>query len=121
MKRMSLAKFGRIVARVMDTLPEAFYAFLNNVVVDERVLEKLDDFKIPSPVEMQSLRTVQVLEHLATPEAKDLLKKPAEGAEGARLTKEAKASLERLSRRTLNAEPHRIGQEFPPRGYDGED
>jgi predicted Zn-dependent protease with MMP-like domain len=34
MKRMSLAKFGRIVARVMETLPEAFREHLDNVVVD---------------------------------------------------------------------------------------
>jgi predicted Zn-dependent protease with MMP-like domain len=34
MKRMSLKKFGQIVARVMETLPEAFKDHLDNVVVD---------------------------------------------------------------------------------------
>jgi predicted Zn-dependent protease with MMP-like domain len=34
MKRMSLRKFGRIVAKVMETLPEAFREHLDNVVVD---------------------------------------------------------------------------------------
>lgn len=34
MKRMSLRRFGRIVARVMETLPEAFRPYLDNVVVD---------------------------------------------------------------------------------------
>jgi predicted Zn-dependent protease with MMP-like domain len=34
MKRMSLHRFGRIVARVMETLPEAFQPYLDNVVVD---------------------------------------------------------------------------------------
>ncbi len=34
MKRMSLRKFGRIVARVMETLPEEFQPYLDNVVVD---------------------------------------------------------------------------------------
>ena len=34
MKRMSLAKFGRIVAEVMETLPERFRPFLENLVVD---------------------------------------------------------------------------------------
>jgi predicted Zn-dependent protease with MMP-like domain len=34
MKRMSLRKFGRIVARVMETLPEEFAPFLQNLVVD---------------------------------------------------------------------------------------
>lgn len=34
MKRMSLKKFGRIVARVMHTLPPEFEPYLHNVVVD---------------------------------------------------------------------------------------
>jgi len=34
MKRMSLRRFGRIVARVMHSLPEEFRPFLDNVVVD---------------------------------------------------------------------------------------
>jgi predicted Zn-dependent protease with MMP-like domain len=34
MKRMSLRKFGLIVARVMETLPAEFLPYLDNVVVD---------------------------------------------------------------------------------------
>ena len=34
MKRMGMKKFGRIVAFVMETLPEAFREHLDNVVVD---------------------------------------------------------------------------------------
>jgi predicted Zn-dependent protease with MMP-like domain len=34
MKRMSLRRFGQIVARVMQTLPEEFAPYLDNVVVD---------------------------------------------------------------------------------------
>jgi len=34
MKRMSLRKFGRIVARVMETLPEELKQYLDNLVVD---------------------------------------------------------------------------------------
>jgi predicted Zn-dependent protease with MMP-like domain len=34
MKRMSLHRFGEIVARVMETLPEVFRPYLDNVVVD---------------------------------------------------------------------------------------
>jgi predicted Zn-dependent protease with MMP-like domain len=34
MKRMSLQRFGAIVQRVMDTLPEEFAPYLDNVVVD---------------------------------------------------------------------------------------
>jgi predicted Zn-dependent protease with MMP-like domain len=34
MKRMSLTKFGRIVSGVMESLPEQFQPFLENLVVD---------------------------------------------------------------------------------------
>jgi predicted Zn-dependent protease with MMP-like domain len=34
MKRMSFRKFGRIVARVMETLPDELKQYLDNVVVD---------------------------------------------------------------------------------------
>jgi predicted Zn-dependent protease with MMP-like domain len=46
MKRMTLRRFGQIVARVMETLPEEFKPHLDNVVVDveeepdERTLRK---------------------------------------------------------------------------------
>src|SRR5437868_2108722 len=34
MKRMSLERFGRVVVRVLETLPEEFKPYLDNVVVD---------------------------------------------------------------------------------------
>jgi len=34
MKRMSLKQFGRVVARVLETLPEEFRQYLDNVTVD---------------------------------------------------------------------------------------
>ncbi len=34
MKPMSLRRFGRIVSEVMQSLPEEFYQYLDNVVVD---------------------------------------------------------------------------------------
>jgi hypothetical protein len=59
----------------------------------------------PTPVvrDVQTLRDIrgtQVLERLATPEARDLLKNLAAGAPEARLTQEAKAALERFVKRT---------------------
>ena len=48
MKRMSLEQFGKIVARVMETLPEEFHQYLDNLVVDveeepdEKTLRDLD-------------------------------------------------------------------------------
>ncbi len=34
MRRMSLRRFGKVVARVMKTLPQEFQPYLDNVVVD---------------------------------------------------------------------------------------
>jgi Tol biopolymer transport system component len=49
---------------------------------------------------LESARAIEVLEHLATPEARRVLQTLAEGAAGASLTEEAKASLERLARQS---------------------
>jgi hypothetical protein len=48
---------------------------------------------------LRTLRAVEVLEHIGSPEATKVLERLATGAEGARLTKEAKASLKRMDNR----------------------
>jgi RNA polymerase sigma factor (sigma-70 family) len=48
---------------------------------------------------LHGIRAIEVLEHLATPEARQLLQKLVGGAPDARLTSEANAALERLKRR----------------------
>src|SRR5262249_31627583 len=63
----------------------------------ETLLERVDPVK--SPARLQALRAVEVLEHIGTPEAQEVLKNLATGAPEARLTREAKASLERLGMR----------------------
>jgi WD40 repeat protein len=55
---------------------------------------------IPSNGTIRSLRAVEVLERIGTGEALNVLKALAKGAPEARLTHEAKAALERLTRRT---------------------
>jgi WD40 repeat protein len=65
----------------------------------EELLEKLDGF-VTRPEQVQAFRAVEVLEHIGTAEAQAVLHELARGAPEARLTQEAKASLERLAKQT---------------------
>jgi hypothetical protein len=65
----------------------------------EAILHALEQ-PFARPAEVPGLRAVEVLERIGTPEARRLLGELAEGAPEARLTREAKASLERLAGRT---------------------
>jgi hypothetical protein len=69
--------------------------------VRRRVRELLDRIAEEpfSPQQLREARAVEVLEYIATPEARKLLGKLTEGEPEARLTQEAKASLKRLERR----------------------
>jgi HEAT repeat protein len=51
------------------------------------------------PEQLRGLRAIEVLEHIGTPEAQDVLTTLGKGAPEARVTREAKASLERLAKR----------------------
>ena len=62
----------------------------------DRLLEKSD--RTPPPEVLRSLRALEALEHAGTPEARQLLKALAKGADGARLTREAQAALQRLTK-----------------------
>ena len=65
-----------------------------------RLLAKLEALRklSLSPSRLRALRTVEVLEHIGTAEARRQLKRLASGAREARLTQDAKAALERLAR-----------------------
>jgi hypothetical protein len=63
----------------------------------EQLVEKLTG-PITSPDLLRTLRTVEVLERIGTAEAKQALQDLARGESGARLTREAKAALDRLAR-----------------------
>ncbi len=64
----------------------------------ERLLKLLEG-PVPSGARLRRLRAVEVLERIGTPEAREVLQMLAKGAPEARLTQEAKASLERLAKR----------------------
>jgi hypothetical protein len=62
----------------------------------ERLLDQAKSSAL-SPETLQGLWTVELLEHLATPEARELLKVLSRGDSAGWVTREAKASLERLA------------------------
>jgi HEAT repeat protein len=67
----------------------------------KRRIEQLlaDHGPIPTGEKLRYLRAIEVLEHIATPDARRLLEKLANGDDSDDITKDVKASLERLARR----------------------
>ena len=57
---------------------------------------------VTQPELLRSLRAVAVLEDISTPSARKLLEHVSQGAPEARLTREAKAALQRLEQRITN-------------------
>jgi hypothetical protein len=62
-----------------------------------QLLESADSVRYSGEA-LRTLRAIELLERLALPEARALLKTLADGPKEARLTQEARASLERMSR-----------------------
>jgi WD40 repeat protein len=108
----------------LDTLPEAA---LRKVLQGkpslearkraEALIEKLQG-PVAVPEILQGLRAVEVLEQIGTAEARQLLARLAAGAEGARVTREARAAGERLDR-TLKPEPRADAARAPVPGKPG--
>jgi hypothetical protein len=68
--------------------------------VRRRIEQLLDGFRnVPTGDSIRVVRAVEVLERIGTAEARQVLEAFAKGAPAARLTREAQAALDRLSRR----------------------
>jgi RNA polymerase sigma factor (sigma-70 family) len=92
-----LARLGELARMALEK------ALADGPTLDKRqrlepLLEKLNG-PVTDPELRRALRAVEVLEHIGTPEARQLLESLAKGAPHARLTKEAKSSLDRLAKR----------------------
>jgi RNA polymerase sigma factor (sigma-70 family) len=70
--------------------------------VRRRLEQLLDKTQLPSGRRLQELRALEMLEHIATPEAQGILQTLAKGEAESRLTQEAKAAAERLVKRYAN-------------------
>jgi WD40 repeat protein len=68
----------------------------------EDILSKIDG-PVTGEDRLSALRGVEVLEHIATPEARQVLEKLARGAANERLTEDAKRSLERIANPVANS------------------
>ena len=91
-------------ARELEDLGEAAHPALRTVLagspaleVRRRVERLLERPPAPPPA---ASRAVEVLEHAGTPEARELLQRLARGLPDAGLTREARASLARLTKRS---------------------
>jgi RNA polymerase sigma factor (sigma-70 family) len=63
----------------------------------ERILAQVEGPVVTAPETVRAARALVVLERIASPEARQVLEKLAQGAPEARLTQEAKVTLERLA------------------------
>jgi RNA polymerase sigma factor (sigma-70 family) len=95
-------------SRALEALGEEAYPLLQQAWTDaaslemrlriEKLLGRLQ-YPLTSPKTIRELRAVEVLEHIGTAPASQVLRKLAEGASGSRQTGAARASLERLAKR----------------------
>src|SRR5262249_20625993 len=94
------------LVRVADQAEEALRAALERTRSAEmrqrirHILESAHAVDL-SPDRLRELRSVEVLEAIGTPAARDRLTALSRGATGAFLTREAQAALRRLGRRTV--------------------
>jgi hypothetical protein len=68
--------------------------------VGRRLKALLEEYRTPPNEQLQVLRALEVLEHTGTASARQLLRHLAKGTPAARVSREAKAALERLERRS---------------------
>jgi WD40 repeat protein len=98
-RQRAARELERLEERAVPALREAL-AGKPSAEVRRRAEELLDRLEGPAPPpgELRRLRAVEVLEQIGTADARTALEGLAEGTPEARLTQEAKASLERLAR-----------------------
>jgi WD40 repeat protein len=97
--RNQASKELRRLAELAEPALRKALAGETSLEVDRRLKVLLEECRAPSAEQMQVLRALEVLEHIGTAGARQLLKELAKGTPAARVSREAKAALERLERR----------------------
>jgi hypothetical protein len=98
-RQKAVQRLGQFGERAVPLLKEALAK--QPSAEARRHLEQLlnrADIPLTSGDELRALRAVEVLERIATTEAQQVLQRLADGRPSARLTREAKAALDRLER-----------------------
>ncbi|HEV3237569.1 MAG TPA: WD40 repeat domain-containing protein, partial [Gemmataceae bacterium] len=92
-----LAEFGQLIAPALrEALKSDPSAEKKRRM--ESIMANLDPNGMVSGPHLREIRAMQILEKIGSAEARELLKKVAQGDESARLTTEAKKALERIER-----------------------
>ena len=90
-----LEKLGELAQPALQKVLDAQPSLETRQRVD-RILEQLTTGQAPPPEVLRNIRAVQLLEQMASPEAKQLLQSLAKGAPGDKVTRQAEAALKRL-------------------------
>jgi RNA polymerase sigma factor (sigma-70 family) len=109
LKDLDSSKFREreVAAKQLAEFEEQAETALQNALISNPTAEQRQRIEaqlagprvVRSPEKLRSLRAIQVLEQSDLPEAQQVLQTLAQGDPAARLTQEAKASLQRLARR----------------------
>jgi WD40 repeat protein len=94
----SLSEMGDMAAPLLKELLAGKHSAEQRRLGEES-LKAVQDEQPTSPVVLRSLRSIEALEVIGTPDARALLETLAKGAEESRQTREAKSALKRLARR----------------------
>ncbi|HWG47813.1 MAG TPA: sigma-70 family RNA polymerase sigma factor [Gemmataceae bacterium] len=99
-RQKAMKQLRRLGERAEPVLRETLKGKLT-LEARKRIKELLEDVRAltVSPEGLRRLRAMEVLEHIGTPEARQVLESLAKGAPTARLTQEAKVALDRLAKR----------------------
>jgi RNA polymerase sigma factor (sigma-70 family) len=98
-REKAAAELERLGDRSLPAVEQVLSRPGNSLELRRRLERLRDQLVVPSGDALRALRAVEILERMATPEARRLLETVSRGDPEARLTREARATVARLSER----------------------